>query len=261
MDNSINILINKIISILSPLRQSYPDEINEVTNDLINYKFDSLNKFLATYYKDINYSSEIKEFVTSLVNSGLLDASYLERIQDNKNYEFIPFKESSILKVATKPLNVKEFVLNSIKNNTPTPELEIVNHEYMEIKFDEPQEEIVKPKEEKPTHPTEPKEETTYTKEDIDALRNKIIEAQLNYLNNANNFIKSLEKVDDKTLYDSLVELNDIRFIQHSLSKLSHEALERLLVYVENKLELNKHSSIDMFIIESIKKYLHTKMH
>ena len=151
-------------------------------------------------------------------------------------------------------------VLNDIKRNTPTPELEVVNHEYMEINFNKPNKELAEPKQEEPIT-IEQQKETTYTKEDIDALRNKIIEAQLNYLNNANNFIKSLEKVDEKTIYDSLVELNDIRFIQHSLSKLSRNTLERLLVYVQNKLEFNKHNSIDMFIIESIKKYLHTKMH
>ena len=95
---------------------------------------------------------------------------------------------------------------------------------------------------------------------DSESLRKKILDAQLNYINNASKFIKELEKKDDYQIYQDLIDLNDIRFIQHSLSKLSINTLDRLLIYLENKTDKEKHS-IDMFIIEVIKKYLHSKMH
>ena len=50
------------------------------------------------------------------------------------------------------------------------------------------------------------------------------------------------------------MDLNDIRYIQHSLSNLSQSALYRLLPYVEEKLEKNKHSLIDTFMLDVIKK-------
>ena len=246
MNNSMDILINKIISLLQEFRTSYPEHINAITNDLINYKFDSLNDFLDIYCKNINYSSDIKELVIYAVENKLLDESYLEKIKDNKPFEFIPLKETSILKINSRPLNVKENVLNNIENNAPTPDYIHINQEYMEIKFDNDEKTI---KDNEQTH------------EDINSLRNKIIEAQLNYLNNASSFIQNLEKENEIDIYNSLIDLNDIRFIQHSLSKLSTDTLERLLDFVQNKLELNKHNSIDLFIIEVIKKYLHFKMH
>ena len=267
MNNSMDILINRIISLLQEFRTSYPEHINAITNDLINYKFDSLNDFLDIYCKNINYSSDIKELVIYAVENKLLDESYLEKIKDNKPFEFIPLKETSILKINSRPLNVKENVLNNIENNAPTPDYIHINQEYMEIKFDndelKTETNII---DESPTFIFNNNDEKAIkdneqTHEDINSLRNKIIEAQLNYLNNASSFIQNLEKENEIDIYNSLIDLNDIRFIQHSLSKLSTDTLERLLDFVQNKLELNKHNSIDLFIIEVIKKYLHPKMH
>ena len=251
MDNR-DIIINKIISLLMPLKNNY-SEIDQITNDLINYNFNSLNDFINTYFKDLNYSDDIIELIKNLVSNNLLSKSYLTKIIDN-SYSIIPFKEKSILKMDTKPLNVKEYVLNHIKENS-NPEHIHINHEFVEIKFNLNKEE--EPITESPIYIND--DDNIYH-DNIDKLRHKIIDAQLNYLNNANTFIQNIENKDEEDIYDSLIELNDIRFIQHSLSKLSNETLEKLLIFVQKKLELNKHSSIDMFIIEVIKKYLHPKM-
>ena len=242
MDNLKNQIIDKIISLLSPLRNTYPEEINIITNDLINYKLDSLIEFVNNHFKNLEVSNEIKDFISKLVESKLIDESFLEKIKKQDPIEFIPFKENNILLINSKPLNVKENMLEHIKLNSPTPELIKVNHEYKEYKLPEDNLNNIE------------------NQIDIDTLRKKILDAQLNYINDATNFIKELETKDEIELYQSLIDLNDIRFIQHSLSKLSKSSLNRLLPYVEEKLETNKHSSIDMFIIDVIKKYLHTKM-
>ncbi len=232
-------IIDKIINLLSPLRSTYPDDINIITNDLINYKYDSLIEFVNNNFKDLSISNEIIDFINKLIDAKLIDENFKEKIKDNKSYELIPLIENNILLIDSKPLNVKEITLNKIKNNMPSPDLIQINHEYTKVDFQEDNESDV----------------------DIDDLRKKILDAQLNYINDATSFIKNLETMDEIELYQSLIDLNDIRFIQHSLSKLSHNTLYRLLPYVENKLDNNKHSSIDMFIIDVIKKYLHTKMH
>lgn len=242
MDNLKNQIIDKIISLLSPLRNTYPEEINIITNDLINYKFDSLIEFVNNHFNNLNVSNEIREFVNKLIESKLIDESFNNKVKKQNIHEFIPFKESNILLVSSRPLNVKENILNQIKLNSPTPELIKINHEYTEVKFQD-------------------KEESDDNQVNIDDLRKKILDAQLSYISDATNFIKKLETKDEIELYQCLIDLNDIRFIQHSLSKLSKSALIRLLPYVEEKLENNKHSSIDMFIIDVIKKNLHTKMH
>ena len=239
MDNLKRQIIDQIISLFSPLRNTYNEEINNITNDLINDKYDSLKEFVNSHYKSLDYSKEIKDFITKLCDKKLIPNSFKDQIQDKFKYSFIPFIESNILLIDTKPLNVKEQSLINIKTNTPTPILTIINHEYKEYNT---------PKKEEPKL------------NDIESLRKKILDAQLNYINNASKFSKELEKKDDYQIYQDLIDLNDIRFIQHSLSKLSINTLDRLLIYLENKTDKEKHS-IDMFIIEVIKKYLHSKMH
>lgn len=255
MDNLKDKIIDRIINILVSLRSTYPNDINTITNDLINYKYDSLIEFVNHHFKNLNVSNEIKEFINQLINAKLIDESFKDKIKTKKIYELIPFIENNILLIDSKPLNVKEKTLNKIQDNTPIPKIIQINHEYAKIDFPEP---II---DDIDTLQSENQNNTQESHINIDDLRKKILDAQLNYINDATNFIKNLETMDEIELYQSLIDLNDIRFIQHSLSKLSHNTLYRLLPYVETKLENNKHSSIDMFIIDVINKYLHTKMH
>jgi hypothetical protein len=97
--------------------------------------------------------------------------------------------------------------------------------------------------------------QNTNEEEKIDNLRKTILASQLEYLNDANGFIKKLEYMNTNDLYKTLIDLNDIRFIQHSISNLSYDTLNKLLDYVQE----NKHNSINIFIEEAIKKNLHKK--
>lgn len=262
MDILKNQIIDKIISLLSPLRSTHPTEINQITNDLINYKYDSLIEFVNNNFSSLKVSLEIKEFINKLIESKFLDESFNDKFNIITDYTFIPFRESSILLVNSKPLNVKENTLKDIISSIPKTELVPVNHEVMEVNFDKLNTNIDDISNDFDSIVNNNHQEINNNNQDtIDDLRKKILDAQLNYINNATKFIKELETKDEMELYQSLIDLNDIRFIQHSLSKLSKSALNRLLPYVEDKLENNKHSSIDMFIIEVIKKYLHTKTH
>ena len=246
MDTLKNQIVDKIIILLEPLKTTYKDEIDVIINDLTNNKFDSLIKFVNTYFSNLTISNEVKDFVKKLINAKLIDESFEDKLKDSI-YQYTTIKGENILLEESKPLNVKKFKLNNIRKNTPTPNLIQINHKYSKVSFaesDKPKE--IEIKQDKPVN--------------IDDLRKKIFDAQLVYLNDALKFIKDLETKDEIEMYESLINLNDIRYIQHSLSKLSQSALYRLLPYVENKLKNNKHYSIDMFIIEVIKKYLHTKM-
>ena len=91
----------------------------------------------------------------------------------------------------------------------------------------------------------------------IKKLRKKILETQLLYLNDSKNFINSLENMEINDLYHTLLDLNDIRFIQNSISKLSFDTLKKLLTFIENILKENNHNLINIFIEEAIKKNLH----
>lgn len=93
----------------------------------------------------------------------------------------------------------------------------------------------------------------------IEKLRKSIMEAQLNYLNNANSFIEELEYKSESEIYQKLLSLNDIRYIHHSISKLSNNTLNRLLPYITDLINKDNHNSINIFIEESIKKNLHGK--
>lgn len=95
-------------------------------------------------------------------------------------------------------------------------------------------------------------------KKDISHLKETIVNTQLLYLNDVKTFIKNLEEKNNKELYDTLIDLSDIRFIQHSLSLLNHDKLEKLYTFMDIKLKNKKHSLIDNFIYEAIKKNLHS---
>ena len=291
MNNLENQIINKLISLLTPLRTTYPNDIDIITNDLINNNYDSLKEFVYVNFNNLGISPIFKDLIFNLVDNDIIDESFIKKIQDTKDYEFIPFKENNILLVNSKPLNVKDSKLKNIQANAPTPDLVKVNHEFTTVSFDEPETNQNVPVSEEPkpfevnfdsvlpsnndtlqnndrlieetsieeTTQEEPKQQN-YQGVNIDDLRKKILKTQLEYLDNAPNFIKDLETKDEIELYEALMNLNDLRYIQHSLSKLSHNALDRLYPYVDSKLEKNKHSSIDMFILDVIKKYLNTKM-
>ena len=92
--------------------------------------------------------------------------------------------------------------------------------------------------------------------DDIEAIRKIILDSQLSYLNNANLFISKLENSDEDLIYHTLLNLNDIRYIQHCISNLSLDTLKRLLSYIEIT-ENNKHNLINTFMEEAIKKSIH----
>ena len=268
MDTLKNQIIDNIISILNPLRKDYPIEINNITNELIIGKTDSLNEFINMHYQDLGYRHEIKSFINNLIDNNLLDKSFSNYIKDN--YQFINLKAINNILIDSKPLNVKTNILEKIKQNT---QVETINNKYYdEIYLEDMSSNYTEGKTSNSDKldsinysnsnilNNERESNQQHSKIDIDDLRKKILDAQLNYINNASQFIKDLELEDPNIIYKSLIDLNDIRYIQHSLSKLSSNTLERFLPYVENKLELNEHSSIDKFMIEVIKKNLHNKM-
>ena len=59
MEQLKNRIIDKIISILLIKKGENPEEINTITNDLINYKTDSLIAFITKNYQNLFYSAEI----------------------------------------------------------------------------------------------------------------------------------------------------------------------------------------------------------
>lgn len=293
-------IIDQIIKNLIPLHTLYK-EIDTITNDLLMNKFESLEIFLDKEFKDINYSTELKELITYLKENNILPINYF-----NTNEETFTTKLSQIdkynynksLLIGFKPLNVKLTHLKNIKNNVKNGvniesviffneneinlELDslssfeeyqieenkttkddnlkkVENHEsYNQINLDNQE----KPKLTKfEINEQDSDEEEILSLEDsqIEKLRKIILNAQLNYLNNANSFIEELEKKENTELYQTLLSLNDIRYIHHSITKLSISTLNRLLIYVEELLEENKHNSINIFIEEAIKKILHDK--
>lgn len=58
-------VIDEIISRLIPLRTLYKEEIDTITNDLINDKFQSLYAFIDKYYQDEFYSEYFQLFFKS----------------------------------------------------------------------------------------------------------------------------------------------------------------------------------------------------
>ena len=89
--------------------------------------------------------------------------------------------------------------------------------------------------------------------DDIEVLRKVILKSQLAYLNNAKEFVDNLENMNDEDIYNALLNLNDIRYIQHSISNLKIDTLNRLLSYIK-QIEENKHNLINTFMEEAIKR-------
>ena len=227
------LVINEIIHQLSPLRTLYQNDVNQITTDLLNHNYDSLNKFVATYYQDVLYTEPFQTFVKELVKSNLIDKRYLERMEISIPYTMITTETNYLYKDST-PLNVKE-------NQ---------KHE-LQVKYrQEIPNQVIK--KEKPINNTETNEEV------IKALKEKILEAQLLYLNDVNGFIEKLEQYEPDKIYEELMKLNDIRYIQHCIKNLSTETQNSLLTFIEQKLKV-EHHSIDAFIEETIKKNIKRK--
>ena len=231
----INQVITKIINFLIPLENMYP-EIDSIISDLNNYKYDSLNEFIKKYFSTLQYSPEFIKFITSLVKENIIDENYLARVKSDNSYTSTNISNLNILFVDSKPLNV---TINQFNNLTNYYHPEINSSWDSEIT------------------PATDDEILTIEEDDIEALRKIILESQLNYLNNANQFIETLEGESEDKIYHALLNLNDIRYIQHCISNLSYDTLKRLLSYIE-LMEENKHNLINTFMEEAIKRSIHT---
>lgn len=231
----INQVITKIINFLIPLENMYP-EIDSIISDLNNYKYDSLNEFIKKYFSSLEYSPEFIKFITSLVKENIIDENYLARVKSDNSYTSTNISNLNILFVDSKPLNVTINQFNNLTN---------YYHPKINSSWDS---EIT---------PATDDEILTIEEDDIEALRKIILESQLNYLNNANQFIETLEGESEDKIYHALLNLNDIRYIQHCISNLSYDTLKRLLSYIE-LMEENKHNLINTFMEEAIKRSIHT---
>ena len=231
----INQVTTKIINFLIPLENMYP-EIDSIISDLNNYKYTSLKDFIKKYFPDLKYSNDFIQFITSLVKENIIDENYLTEVKPNNYYTSTDINNLNILFFDSKPLNV---TINQFNNLTNYYHPEINSSWDSEIT------------------PATDDEILTIEENGIEALRKIILESQLNYLNNANQFIETLEGESEDKIYHALLNLNDIRYIQHCISNLSYDTLKRLLSYIE-LMEENKHNLINTFMEEAIKRSIHT---
>ena len=225
-------IIKRIIEVLIPLKTLY-QEIDLIINDLENDNYDSLTNFVNEYYKNDNYSQEFLDLLTTLVKGGIIDNSFL--ILDNA-YEFTNFNyRDGILYLNSKAINLTSDKYDVLRTKNPYKKKEIKEEKIEDKKIDD---------------------DVLIDVDDIEAIRKIILDSQLSYLNNANLFISKLENSDEDLIYNTLLNLNDIRYIQHCISNLSLDTLKRLLSYIEIT-ENNKHNLINTFMEEAIKKSIH----
>ena len=171
--------------------------------------------------------------LTTLVKEGIIDNSFL--ILDNA-YEFTNFNyRDGILYLNSKAINLTSDKYDVLRTKNPYKKKEIKEEEIEDKKIDD---------------------DVLIDVDDIEAIRKIILDSQLSYLNNANLFISKLENSDEDLIYHTLLNLNDIRYIQHCISNLSLDTLKRLLSYIEIT-ENNKHNLINTFMEEAIKKSIH----
>lgn len=88
---------------------------------------------------------------------------------------------------------------------------------------------------------------------------NKILEVQLAYFNDPVDFISKLETMSELEVYDTLHNLGDIRFMQHSLSYSSDNLLDRLLIFLNNQPETIERTIFYTFFIELLKKIINER--
>ena len=171
--------------------------------------------------------------LTTLVKGGIIDNSFL--ILDNA-YEFTNFNyRDGILYLNSKAINLTSDKYDVLRTKNPYKKKEIKEEKIEDKKIDD---------------------DVLIDVDDIEAIRKIILDSQLSYLNNANLFISKLENSDEDLIYHTLLNLNDIRYIQHCISNLSLDTLKRLLSYIEIT-ENNKHNLINTFMEEAIKKSIH----
>lgn len=224
-------IIEEIIKRLSPLSTLYKEEITNIINDLSNNNYTSLENFINKHYQEISFSDEFKIFVTHLVKYEILPDTYLDFIKPQiYSYTITNINDDNFKLINSKPINLKKETYYKITGKTS---LETNNDDEDEI--------------------------LSLESDKIKKIREKMLEVQVNYLNNATEFIQKLDEMNPEGIYNTLLILNDIRFIQHSISKLSLETLNNLLSFIEEKLKENNHNSINIFLEEAIKKNLHSK--
>ena len=109
MNNLKNQVIDQIFKLLAPLRSIYKEEVDKVTNDLLNNDTKSFEEFINKYYKDVDNSLEFFNLIKTLVDNNLIASSFLEdvKVQSVNN--------SVIKQVSIRPLNVKTATFEKIK--------------------------------------------------------------------------------------------------------------------------------------------------
>lgn len=213
-------IIDEIINRLNPLKIVYKEEVEEVINDLNNDKFDSFFEFTNKYYSDMDYSNILIQLVNSLVSENIIDKKYLNYV--NKNFEVTNFEENNVVLEDSIPLNVNEKRIESIETK---------------------KEDI---------------EELLLDKERNEIIRKRILEAQVLYIKNTKDFLSNLEKKSPALIYQELLNLGNISYIQHCISNFELDTLKSLLEYFENN-TTDKKSMFNGFMKESITHNIHLK--
>ena len=213
-------IIEKIINLLK-MNNVSDKEIQKLKTELENNNIKNLIKLINNNFQEVTISKEINQFIKSLVKSKIFDENYLLKIN---NISYVNFKEKdNFYFSSSRPLQLKNTYLSQIKN---FKELTSINHNKI-------------------------------SKEEY--LRKKIIESRTSYLEDPTKFITSLQEMDAENIYKTFADSHDITLIQHCISKLNYETLNRLLVYVEEKINLNHYDVMSIFIEEAIKRNLHNK--
>ena len=251
-------IIDEIISRLIPLRTLYKEEIDTITNDLINDKFQSLYAFIDKYYQDEFFSEYFQIYLETLNKNKQIATDILKGInlENQKNNSLETPKPSNLnlpnyiqettldfnnlALIGVRPINLKIKNWLRLKENLKDENDAFTNQE---IPSELPKKEEIED------------EYLSLEETDFQKLKKSIINAQLNYLNNAPAFILDLEKKEAVDIYKVLINLSNVSYIHHCISKLSSNTLDRLLQFMEERLK-NTPSQIDLFIEKAIKLHL-----
>ena len=251
-------IIDEIISRLIPLRTLYKEEIDTITNDLINDKFQSLYAFIDKYYQDEFFSEYFQIYLETLNKNKQIATEILKGInlENQKNNSLETPKPSNLnlpnyiqettldfnnlALIGVRPINLKIKNWLRLKENLKDENDAFTNQE---IPSELPKQEEIED------------EYLSLEETDFQKLKKSIINAQLNYLNNAPAFILNLEKKEAVDIYKALINLSNVSYIHHCISKLSSNTLDRLLQFMEERLK-NTPSQIDLFIEKAIKLHL-----
>ena len=253
-------IIDEIISRLIPLRTLYKEEIDTITNDLINDNFQSLYNFIDKYYQNELFSDYFQIFLEALNKNKQIPSDILKEINfvNQKNNSLVTPKSSNLnlpnyvqeitfdfnnlILIGFRPINLKIKNWLRLKENLKDENDTFTNQEIPSLEL--PKEEIED-------------EYLSLEETDFQKLKRSIINAQLNYLNNAPAFILDLEKKEADDIYKALINLSNVSYIHHCISKLSNNTLDRLLQFMQERLK-NNPSQIDLFIEKAIKLHLNS---